>query len=52
MVNAILKATPFEWLKRRSRAKVARRQLHALTDRELLDIGIQRHEIDSLTKAW
>jgi uncharacterized protein YjiS (DUF1127 family) len=50
MVNAILKATPFQWFKKRAKALHARRQLQQLTDRELMDIGIQRHEIDSVTR--
>ena len=50
MVNAILK--PIDWYKKYSKARYARRQLHALTDRELMDIGIQRHEIDTLTRSW
>jgi len=49
MVNAILKQ--INRFKKYSKAKHARRQLHSLTDRELMDIGVQRHEIDSLIRS-
>lgn len=51
MVNAILEKTPiFNWIIKRSRASRVKGQLEQLTDRELMDIGIQRHEINSLVR--
>jgi len=36
------------WLKRQSRARQAIRELNALSDRDLADIGISRCDIDQV----
>lgn len=52
MVEAHSQSSPglFTRIRRHYAARVARRQLHALDDRMLHDIGISRGDIDHVTK--